>query len=189
MCRSPKLFAACHVLRRLLMPRHSPCALFRLTFVGASSVSFAPAFPPELIHSAAPPLPRKLAFARMETGVSGSRLRHWFSELCRLIQDFFYEIVLPFLSSTIASEFSFCCLACLFLCSVFNVQIVDASSAPSVSATGLAASRENFRSLRCISSSSRTVVRSDSDDGREGLPPGGLKWTRTTDLTIISRVL
>ena len=31
-CASPRLFAACHVLRRLLMPRHSPCALFRLTF-------------------------------------------------------------------------------------------------------------------------------------------------------------
>ena len=38
-CTSPKLFAACHVLRRLLMPRHSPCALFSLTFVDASSVS------------------------------------------------------------------------------------------------------------------------------------------------------
>ena len=31
MCSSPRLFAACHVLRRLLMPRHSPCALFSLT--------------------------------------------------------------------------------------------------------------------------------------------------------------
>ena len=31
MCRSPKLIAACHVLRRLLMPRHSPCALISLT--------------------------------------------------------------------------------------------------------------------------------------------------------------
>ena len=31
MCRSPKLIAACHVLRRLLMPRHSPCALSSLT--------------------------------------------------------------------------------------------------------------------------------------------------------------
>ena len=31
MCRSPKLFAACHVLHRLLMPRHSLCALSRLT--------------------------------------------------------------------------------------------------------------------------------------------------------------
>ena len=30
-CSSPKLFAACHVLHRLLMPRHSPCALFSLT--------------------------------------------------------------------------------------------------------------------------------------------------------------
>ena len=30
-CSSPKLIAACHVLRRLLMPRHSPCALFSLT--------------------------------------------------------------------------------------------------------------------------------------------------------------
>jgi hypothetical protein len=32
MCGSPKLIAACRVLRRLLMPRHSPCALIRLTF-------------------------------------------------------------------------------------------------------------------------------------------------------------
>ena len=31
MCGSPKLIAACHVLLRLLMPRHSPCALLRLT--------------------------------------------------------------------------------------------------------------------------------------------------------------
>ena len=29
-CTSPKLIAACHVLLRLLMPRHSPCALFQL---------------------------------------------------------------------------------------------------------------------------------------------------------------
>ena len=31
MCSSPRLIAACHVLRRLLMPRHSPCALSSLT--------------------------------------------------------------------------------------------------------------------------------------------------------------
>ena len=30
-CRSPQLFAACHVLRRLPVPRHSPCALSCLT--------------------------------------------------------------------------------------------------------------------------------------------------------------
>ena len=32
-CSSPQLIAACHVLRRLLMPRHSPYALFRLNFL------------------------------------------------------------------------------------------------------------------------------------------------------------
>ena len=31
-CSSPKLIAAYHVLHRLLMPRHSPCALFSLIF-------------------------------------------------------------------------------------------------------------------------------------------------------------
>ena len=30
-CSSPKLIAAYHVLHRLLMPRHSPCALISLT--------------------------------------------------------------------------------------------------------------------------------------------------------------
>ena len=30
-CSSPWLIAACHVLHRLLMPRHSPCALSSLT--------------------------------------------------------------------------------------------------------------------------------------------------------------
>ena len=34
-CSSPKLIAACHVLHRLLMPRHSPCALYSLTFSGS----------------------------------------------------------------------------------------------------------------------------------------------------------
>ena len=32
-CASPQLIAACHVLLRLLMPRHSPCALVRLTIM------------------------------------------------------------------------------------------------------------------------------------------------------------
>ena len=30
-CASPRLFAAYHVFLRLLVPRHPPCALFRLT--------------------------------------------------------------------------------------------------------------------------------------------------------------
>ena len=31
-CHSPQLIAACHVLHRLLVPRHSPCALSSLTY-------------------------------------------------------------------------------------------------------------------------------------------------------------
>ena len=31
-CSSPQLFAACHVLRRLPVPRHPPCALLCLAF-------------------------------------------------------------------------------------------------------------------------------------------------------------
>ena len=31
-CASPELIAACHVLHRRLMPRHSPCALSNLTY-------------------------------------------------------------------------------------------------------------------------------------------------------------
>ena len=36
-CSSPRLFAACHVLLRLLMPRHSPCALSSLTCSSAEN--------------------------------------------------------------------------------------------------------------------------------------------------------
>ena len=39
MCSSPQLIAAYRVLRRLLMPRHSPCALFSLTFRSLFSFS------------------------------------------------------------------------------------------------------------------------------------------------------
>ena len=38
-CVSPRLFAACCVLRRLLAPRHSPFALIRLSFRWVSNAS------------------------------------------------------------------------------------------------------------------------------------------------------
>ena len=45
-CSSPWLIAACHVFHRLLMPRHSPCALVRLnsfliTFIISWSIRFS----------------------------------------------------------------------------------------------------------------------------------------------------
>ena len=39
-CSKPQLIAAYHVLHRLLMPRHSPCALLRLTCSSGSQTFF-----------------------------------------------------------------------------------------------------------------------------------------------------
>ena len=39
-CSSPQLIAACHVLRRLPMPRHSPYALLCLNYLLLSVISF-----------------------------------------------------------------------------------------------------------------------------------------------------
>ena len=52
MCSSPRLIAACHDLHRLLMPRHSPCALISLTFVRKSSISAPSAQARSSLHSA-----------------------------------------------------------------------------------------------------------------------------------------
>ena len=49
-CGSPWLFAACHVLRRFLMPRHSPCALSSLTWQLAERVALS-GFPVALSRS------------------------------------------------------------------------------------------------------------------------------------------
>ena len=50
-CSSPKLFAACRVLHRLLMPRHSPCALISLTCRRNKLHSSLPALRRASIHS------------------------------------------------------------------------------------------------------------------------------------------
>ena len=44
-CSSPKLFAAYHVFHRLLMPRHSPCALHSLTSSEQTPYPSLPAAP------------------------------------------------------------------------------------------------------------------------------------------------
>ena len=70
MCSSPQLIAACHVLLRLLMPRHSPCALSSLTCSSQSPLRFVSAL------AKTPPAPlllafrRKLVFGEWGTGVS-----------------------------------------------------------------------------------------------------------------------
>src|SRR3954467_7689268 len=46
-CGSPRLIAACHVLHRLLLPRHPPCALSNLTikFTGRTHCRSSESFP------------------------------------------------------------------------------------------------------------------------------------------------
>src|ERR1700694_1212418 len=67
-CGSPRLIAACHVLHRLLLPRHPPCALSSLT------IKFTR-------HTAAPPLAfsfqplRQLAQGRLKTALSKTTTR------------------------------------------------------------------------------------------------------------------
>ena len=55
MCSSPGLFAAYHVFHRLSVPRHPPCALFRLT-------SLVPLLPPALRQVKGRLLPPPLAY-------------------------------------------------------------------------------------------------------------------------------
>ena len=74
-CSSPRLIAACHVLLRLLMPRHSPCALSSLTCSSQSplgSVSaFAKTSPAPLLLA----FRRKLVFGERGDGRHGLLLR------------------------------------------------------------------------------------------------------------------
>ena len=61
MCSSPRLIAACHVLHRLLMPRHSPCALISLTSSERTSYPSLPckhesSLTPSLLLSESDPL-------------------------------------------------------------------------------------------------------------------------------------
>ena len=136
-------------------------------------------------RSAASPLQRKLLVCVDYGGTTEwtLHLRHWFSELCRLISgSFFYEIVTHFLSSTFASEFP---SVALLVFPLFSFQCADRRCKLRIFRSG---ARARAHSLRCISSSTLTFVCVEYG-GTRVLPPGGLKWTRTTDLTIISRVL
>ena len=123
-CSSPKLIAACHVLRRLLMPRHSPCALHSLTSSGQTSYPSLPrkressSIPLPLLSS---PNPLRWALVRHEV------VSLWFSEfeLCRLQS--FLEIVCFTLKKVPQIIYvSLCCLLFILwlLCSVFKVRLV-----------------------------------------------------------------
>ena len=80
-CSSPRLIAACRVLRRLLMPRHSPCALYSLTWRRKKlrSTPFRPqpwAVGESSQRSVLPPFPRQtLCWFASDPGTTETRTR------------------------------------------------------------------------------------------------------------------
>ena len=125
-CSSPKLIAAYHVLHRLLMPRHSPCALLCLTF--RSNLS-------ELVQF----------LGSLEVWIMQAPLLDQFTLSNKIV-------IYPKISVLLLFEFPYCCLLVI-------------------------------HRFRCITIICFISVFSFQDT------IGGPKWTRTIDLTIISRVL
>ena len=177
-CSSPKLIAACHVLLRLLMPRHSPCALSSLTCSSQSPLRFVSAL------AKTPPAPLLLAFRRKRVfGDRGRELRScselsensWFS--LRIMQAYKDRNCMSpcILSNAVPQSICFvvcfhttplCCLTCFV--TLFSFQ--GAGLQP------LLRSDLKIRSFDQVFKS-------------KGKSPGGPEWARTTDLTIISRTL
>ena len=112
-CSSPKLFAACHVLHRLLMPRHSPCALISLTYV---EENFAPLRPPSGEH----PVCSVSSSSPPRTRLRWASRRFKRQNLCFLRLKCFPQCC--FLSAILRSRPLLPCFYICSLCSVFKVQ-------------------------------------------------------------------
>ena len=177
-CSSPRLFAACHVLLRLLMPRHSPCALSSLTCSSQSPLCFVSAL------AKTPPAPLLLAFRRKRVfGDRGREFRScselsensWFS--LRIMQAYKDRNCMSpcILSDAVPHSICFvvcfhttplCCLTCFV--TLFSFQ-----------GAGLQPLLQSDLKIRSF----------DQVFKSKGKSPGGPEWARTTDLTIISRTL
>ena len=175
-CTSPKLIAACHVLHRLLMPRHSPCALLRLTLLSCEQESKQRklSWTTTLRQCLLLPL---LSYSPLykERSRSGSQA----FELCRLrvLRNCF---VLPF--EKFHKSFLFPSVACSsYLVTLFSFQ----GAFPVPFETRY--KHLNFKCLYPISKFSTMKFLWPTFFFQKKV--GGPKWTRTTDLTIISRAL
>ena len=178
-CTSPKLIAACHVLHRLLMPRHSPCALLRLTSSRQTSYPSLPrcressSIPLPLLSS---PNPLTLGFGSAEfVSRSGSQA----FELCRL-RVLRNCLCYPF--EKFHKSFLFPSVACSsYLVTLFSFQGAFPASFETRS------KHLNFKCLYPTSKFSTMKFLWPTFFFQKKV--GGPKWTRTTDLTIISRAL
>ena len=177
-CSSPRLFAACHVLLRLLMPRHSPCALSSLTCSSQSPLCFVSAL------AKTPPAPLLLAFRRkLVFGDRGREFRScselsensWFS--LRIMQAYKDRNCMSpcILSDAVPHSICFIMLSHdASLLPYLLCHIVQFSRCRSPTAFAVRFEDPTFYSQ---------VFKS------KGKSPGGPEWARTTDLTIISRTL
>ena len=145
MCSSPKLIAACHVLHRLLMPRHSPCALYSLTLVEHLFLKSCP------------------LFVMNYAGFSCYYTQNCFVTLTRTA----FAILLINSFHNIFAVDNLCCLLSLLYFIFVQFSRCTLRLKPDT----------NAQSLKRLYPSSSIFLN------------GGPKWTRTTDLTIISRVL
>ena len=144
-CGSPKLIAACHVLHRLLMPRHSPCALISLT-------SFLTA----LSH-------------RSEYGSLESCRPQSFEVFYHITACCCFTHYTRTASAVLIKVPQLTCYSLLLAFNIWNYHIVQFS-------------RCSFQPVKVrFQYPIPWILKSNLT--------GGPKWTRTTDLTIISRVL
>ena len=177
-CSSPKLIAACHVLLRLLMPRHSPCALSSLTCSSQSPLGSVSAL------AKTPPAPLLLAFRRkLVFGDRGRELRScselsensWFS--LRIMQAYKDRNCMSPCILSDAVPHSICFVVCLhttpLCCLTCFVTLFSFQGA----------------GLQPLLRSDLKIRSFDQVFKSKGKSPGGPEWARTTDLTIISRTL
>lgn len=75
MCPSPRLIAACRVLRRLPVPRHPPCARDIFPSLGRALATFAPSSAPRLVSRPAP-AGRSIESWAPLVGAPGCRIPH-----------------------------------------------------------------------------------------------------------------
>ena len=162
-CASPKLIAACHVLHRLLMPRHSPCALISLTYflsrkkVGKESFKlFCLFFRKEVVT----------LLVLLSSNYAGFR----FNKI----------IVLPFCYQKVPQLRLFPSVACSSYFGYF-VQFSRCGSDLK--------SDSNTCQNKCLNPNSASIKVFFAYFLVHKKVSGGPKWTRTTDLTIISRAL
>ena len=202
-CSSPRLIAACHVLLRLLMPRHSPCALLRLT--SSAQVALSSSYLPiRLIRSTAPPLPTKFRPPGLFCGSPVAQLRFASCSLVSLkrslvlLSDLYvsksfkvslfqlpFDILFVYRAFFLKKPSRFYIFLCFYL--LFPLFFFQTTTSELLAPGG---GKENRTPDPLLARQVLSQLSYTPTSFAESISVfGGLKWTRTTDLTLIRRVL